>query len=67
MTRMLKWSIWPAIFLETESMLDDARGGNSKDMGSTIVAGVVTGGIYSLTCKLIWVEYGSVMINELWI
>jgi hypothetical protein len=49
--RTLQWSIWPGVFLGTEAMLDDLRGGTSKDFFSTTVAGVVTGGIYSLLSK----------------
>jgi hypothetical protein len=51
LTRMGRWSLWPAVFLGTESMLDDFRGGDSLDLGSTVVAGVMTGGIYSIFSK----------------
>jgi hypothetical protein len=60
--RIAMWAPIPIVFLWTESMVDEVRGGESKDLASTVVAGVVTGGLFSLFSR--WTIDTDVLVSD---
>src|SRR6201996_5734438 len=52
------FSLMSGMFLTLEDQFDNIRGGQSKDCISTIMAGTISGGLYSLASTLLFLQMG---------